>query len=324
MMNNFSYVKAGSLAEAIKASSAKNARLHAGGTDLLGCLRDEVFQAEKIVSISNIRELKGISSRPDGSTRIGAMTTLAEIAVDSGIVAKYPVLAMAANSVGTPQIRQQGTIGGNLCQKLRCWYYRSDLRCFKKGGSTCYGYNGESQYHAILGGGPCFAVHPSDIAVALLALQAQVSIAGPSGNKTVKIESFFVKPDSVIDRETILLSGEILTGVQIPAVKGEVKSAYRKVRTRGSWDFAQAGVAIVLQLDNGVVRTARIALAGVAPYPWRAASAEKALEGRKIDTAVAVTAAEAAVDGASPLKDNAYKVKMVKGAVEETICQFIS
>ena len=318
-MNNFSYVKAASLAEAIKASSAKGARLHAGGTDLLGCLRDEIIQADKVVSISGVKELKGISARADGGLKIGALTTLAEIAADRSVAAKYAALAQAAASVGTPQIREQGTIGGNLCQRPRCWYYRSDLQCFKKGGATCYAMNGENQYHVIFGGGPCFAVHPSDVAVALVALQAQITVAGPSGSKTIRSENFFVPPGKSLDKENILLPGEIVTGIQIPPVSEMLRVAYRKVRTRGSWDFAQASVAAVLLFENDVVRTARIVLGGVAPHPWRADAAEKVAAGKKLDAAAAAAIAEAAVVGANPMSGNGYKVDMVKGAVEEAL-----
>jgi xanthine dehydrogenase YagS FAD-binding subunit len=329
MVKNFSYLKAASLAEAIKALSTKDATLHAGGTDLLGCLRDEIIPAEKVVSISGLKELKGISPRADGGLKIGTCTTLAEVALigqsqsDGTLGKKYAVLAQAAASVGTPQIREQGTIGGNLCQRPRCWYFRSDLKCFKKGGDMCYAMNGENQYHVIFGGGPCFAVHPSDVAVALVALQAQFTISGPAGNKTVKAENFFVGPDKSIDKENILMPGEILTGIQIPPLAGNAKSVYRKVRTRGSWDFAQASVAAVLVLENETVRTARIVLGGVAPYPWRAMEAEKAAMGKRLDAAITAAIADAAVVGASPMSNNGYKVDMVKGTVEETLASLL-
>jgi len=321
-MNNFAYVKAGSLAEAIKALSTKGAWLHAGGTDLLGCARDEIFQVEKIVSISGLKQLRGIAAQPDGSVKIGALTPLADIAANSLIAGKYSVLAQAAASVGSPQIRQQGTIGGNLCQKPRCWYYRSAIRCFKKGGTKCYAVGGENQYHAIFGGGPCFYVHPSDVAVALAALQAQLSIAGPSGSKTVKIENFFVSPKESIDRENVLLPGEIVTDIHVPPAGGAMKSLYRKFAARGSWDFALVSVAAIVQLENGSARTARIVLGGVGPHPWRIEAAEKLLVGKKLDLAAAA-AADAATAGATPLKDNAYKLEMVKGAIEEAIAALI-
>jgi xanthine dehydrogenase YagS FAD-binding subunit len=323
MMNNFSYVKAGSLTEAIKALSTKGAWLHAGGTDLLGCARDEIIQVEKVVSISNLKGLRGISKDPNEGIKLGALTPLAQIAADATITEKYAVLAQAAAAVGSPQIREQGTIGGNLCQRPRCWYFRSDLQCRKKGGNTCYAMSGENQYHAIFGGGPCFFVHPSDVAVALFALNAQLSIAGPSGNKTVEIKNFFVSPKQVIEKENILSLGEIITDVRIPSVTGNIRSSYRKIMARGSWDFALTSVAVVLHFENDSVRKAQIVLGGVGPYPWRAEATEKLLEGKKLDSNVAASAAAAAVSGAVPLRDNAYKLEMVKGTVEESIAAFI-
>jgi len=321
MINNFSYMKAGSLAEAIKALAVKGTGLHAGGTDLLGCLRDEIIPVDRVVSISGLKELKGISARADGGLKIGALTVLADIAANPSVLEKYPVLAQAAASVGTPQIREQGTIGGNLCQRPRCWYFRSDLQCLKKGGGTCYAYSGENQYHAILGAGPCFAVHPSDVAVALVALEAQITISGPAGNKAVKAENFFVGPGKSATKENILTPGEIVTSIQIPPLNGKVKCSYRKVRTRGSWDFAQASVAAVFIFENDAVKAARIVLGGVAPIPWKVD--EKLIIGKKLDAAMAKAISEAAASGASPLKDNGYKVEMVKGAVEETVTAFI-
>jgi xanthine dehydrogenase YagS FAD-binding subunit len=323
MTNNFGYVKAGSLAAAIKELSTSGARLHAGGTDLAGYARSEIVPVEKVVSISSLKQLRGISANPDGGLKIGALTTLADIAADAPVVEKYAVLAQAAAAVGSPQLREQGTIGGNLCQRPRCWYFRSDLQCRKKGGSVCYAMSGENQYHAIFGGGPCFFVHPSDVAVALVALQAQLAIAGPSGTKAVKIDNFFVSPKQSIDKENILLSGEIVTEIRIPPAGGNVKSSYRKIRARGSWDFALTSVAAVLRFENDSVAAARIVLGGVGPHPWRVEAAEKLLTGKKFDGALAAAAAEAAIAGAIPLKDNAYKLEMVKGAVEESLVSFI-
>jgi len=318
-MKNFSYVKAGSLAQAIRELSTQGARLHAGGTDLLGYTRNEILPVEKVVSISNLKTLKGIEALPDGGVKIGALTPLADIAAHASIGQKYAVLAQASASVGSPQIREQGTLGGNICQRPRCWYFRSDFQCRKKGGSICYAMGGENQYHAIFGGGPCFFVHPSDAAVALMALQAKITIAARTGNKAVRIEDFFVSPKKSIDKETILLPGEIVTDIRIPPSGGNTKSLYRKIASRGSWDSALTSVAMVLELESGNVRAARIVLGGVGPYPWRASAAEKVLTGKKPDRSVAVAAAEAAISGASPLRDNVYKLEMVKGAVEESI-----
>jgi len=321
-MNNFAYVKPGSVAEAVKALGTKGARLHAGGTDLLGCVRDGVMPVEKIVSISGIKELNGISARPDGGMRIGALTTIAEVAGHAGIREKYQVLAQAASDVASPQLRNQGTIGGNICQRPRCWYFRGDFNCARKGGDTCYAIEGENQYHAIYGGGPCFYVHPSDTAVALAALQAQLTVAGPNGRRPVRIQDFFISPDKDILKENILLPNEIVADIQLPPITAGTRSSYRKIRSRGTWDFALVSIACVLRIENQNVTSARIVLGGVGPYPWRVEAAEKAVTGKKIDSAGAAAAAQAAVSGTTPLRDTGYKVEMVKGAIEESLLAF--
>ena len=319
MIKNFAYVKAGSIADAIKALSTKGASLHAGGTDLLGCMRDKTMLVEKAVSISGIKELKGIAPKPDGGLKIGALTTIAEIAANASVAGKYTVLAQAAAEVASPQLRNQGTLGGNLCQRPRCWYYRGDFRCARKGGDMCYAPGGENQNHAIFGGGACVFVHPSDTAVALVALQAQIMIAGPAGTKSVKSENFFVGPDKSITKENILAANEIVTEIHLPAISGKVRSSYRKIRARRAWDFALASVGVVAQYANENVSAIRIVLGGVAPFPWRVDAAEKLLIGRKIDGALAAAAGQAAIKDASPLSENGYKVQMVQGAVEESI-----
>ena len=319
MINNFAYLKAGSISQAVKALSAEGARLHAGGTDLLGCLRDDIFQADTVVSMSTIKGLRGIAAGSGGGLTIGALTSLDEIASDATVAKRYTVLAQAAAAVGSPQIRQQGTIGGNLCQKPRCWYFRSDLQCRKKGGDTCYAMGGENQYHAVFGGGPCFFVHPSDTAVALAVLGAELTIAGTSGNKKVKIEDFFISPKKMVTKENVLLSNEIVTEILLPPVSGTTRSMYRKVRARNAWDFALVSIAAVVDFDNDKIRSARIALGGVAGYPWRIEAAEKKLHSRKLDEDVVSEAAEAAVEGAMPLRDNRYKLDIVKGVVKESL-----
>ena len=319
MMKNFAYVKAGSITAAIKALSAKGAIIHAGGSDLMGCLRDGIIAADSIVSISGIKAMKGIAAKPDGGLRIGALTTVAEIAASTAIAGKYAALSQAAAEVASPQLRNQGTLGGNLCQRPRCWYFRGDFRCARKSGDRCYAIEGENQYHAIFGGGACFFVHPSDTAVALAALQAQVMIAGPAGSRPVKIGDFFVGPDTSVTKENILTQNEILTEIHVPPVSGNVRSCYRKIRARRAWDFALVSVAVFLQYANETVSGARIVLGGVGPYPWRVEAAEKLLVGKKIDGTLAAAAGQAAAKGAEPMRDNGYKVQIVQGAVEESI-----
>jgi len=319
MMKNFAYVKAGSITAAIKALGAKGAVIHAGGSDLMGCLRDEVMAASSIVSLSGIKGMKGIAAKPDGGLKIGALTTITEIAASPSIAGKYAALSQAAAEVASPQLRNQGTLGGNLCQRPRCWYFRGDFRCARKGGDLCYAIEGENQYHAIFGGGPCFFVHPSDTAVALAALQAQLMIAGPAGSRPVRIADFFVGPDKSVLKENTLAQGEILTEIHLPPVSGNVRSSYRKIRARRAWDFALVSVAVFLQVTNENISSARIVLGGVGPYPWRVEAAEKLLAGKKIDSALAAAAAQAAVKDASPLTENGYKVQIVRGAVEESL-----
>lgn len=319
MLPSFQYVQAKSVADAIRQLAAPGARLHAGGTDLLGCLRDGVFTADKVVSLSGIAELKGISPVPAGGVRIGALTPNAVVASDATIREKYAVLAQAAEAVASPQLRNQGTIGGNLCQRPRCWYFRGDFPCLRKGGDKCFAIQGESLYHCIFGGENCYFVHPSDQAPALVALGAKVRVAGPGGRRLVPIASFFVAPSQQLTRETILEKNEVLTEILLPPAEAGLKSSYRKVRARGSWDFALAGVALALVMKDKVVQRARVVLSGAAPIPWRAEGVEKAITGKALTPDVVAAAAEAAVAGAEPLEQNAYKIPMFKGVVTESL-----
>jgi xanthine dehydrogenase YagS FAD-binding subunit len=319
MLPAFSYVRPRTVTLALTHLTAKGARVHAGGTDLMGCLRDGVFTAERLVSLSGIDELRGLSVAADGSLRIGALTTIAEIAAHAGIKATHTALAQAASVVASPQLRNQGTLGGNLCQRPRCWFFRGDYDCSRKGGDMCYAILGDNRYHAIFGGSGCFIVHPSDTAPALVALGASARIQGPQGSRVVPLEQFFAGPDTDIQRENVLAPGELLVEVTVPAVAPGTKSRYHKVRARGSWDFAMAGVAAVVTTKGGKVADARIVLSGVAPIPWRVRGVEAAIVGQKLDAKVIARAAEAAVAGAQPMDHNGYKVAMVRGVVEEAL-----
>ena len=319
MLRTFAYVRPGSVSEALKHIEARGARIHAGGTDLLGCLRDGVFEAEKVVSLGKIDELRGITLAPDGELRIGALTTIAEIAAHPVIAEKFGALSQAASVVASPQLRNQGTIGGNLCQRPRCWYFRGDYACTRKGGEMCYAVGGENQYHCIFGGGACVIVHPSDTAPALIALDAKVRLIGPKGARVIPLEQFYVLPEKDATRETVLEPGEMVMGVLVPASAAGQKSGYRKVRARGSWDFATAGLAHAVTMKAGKVADARLVLSGVAPTPWRLTAVEKLIIGQKLDAKLITRAAAAAVAGAKPLEHNAYKVPLVHGLVEEVL-----
>jgi xanthine dehydrogenase YagS FAD-binding subunit len=322
MQRTFAYVRARSLDEAVKLAAQPGARLHAGGTDLVGCLRDGVLVAEQVVSLGGVADLKGVSATPDGGLRIGALTTVADLAVRADIKDRYAALAQAAAVVASPQLRHQGTIGGNLCQRPRCWYFRGDYDCTRKGGDTCYAIDGENQYHAIFGGSACWIVHPSDTAPALVALDAKVRLTGPKGSRTLPIEKFFVLPEDDVKKENVLEPGEILTEVVLPPADPGASSSYRKVRARGSWDFAMAGMALSIALaPDRKVKTARVVFSGVAPIPWRSLNVEQALIGQKLDAKTIARAAAAAVVGARPLAQNAYKLDMLKGVVEEGLAR---
>lgn len=319
MLPQFTYVRPGSLSEALEHARSEGAVLHAGGTDLLGCLRDRVFSAAKVVAIGDLEELRGISPTRDGGLRIGALTTLAEVAAHPLIVERYAALAQGAASAGSPQLRNQGTLGGNLCQRPRCWYFRGDFPCLRKGGATCYAIAGENQYHCIFGGDRCYIVHPSDTAPALVALDARVRLASPSGTRLVRLESFFVPPSEDVRRETLLQPGELLTEVLLSPPAAGQRSIYRKVRARGAWDFALAGVAVALSGPDDRVEAARVVLSGVAPIPWRAVDAEEALNGSRLDAETISRAATASVADARPMTRNGYKVELVRGLTEETL-----
>lgn len=318
MIATFSYVRADSVSEAVEQLQDGDAVAHAGGTDLLGCLRDSAITAKKVVSLAGIRELRGIETTGEGLS-IGAMTTLDEIATDKQVSSRYRVLSQAAAEVASPQLRNQGTLGGNLCQRPRCWYFRGDFRCLKKGGDVCFAADGENQFHCIFGGGPCYIVFPSDTAPALAACRARLHLAGPEGTRTIPVEEFYQLPEQGVERENILKAGEIVTRIVLPPVDGRLRSSYRKIRARRVWDFALASAAIVLHMDGGRVAEARIILGGVAPVPWRAAAAERELAGKQLNLAAIRSAAEAAVRGAEPLAKNAYKVDLVRGMLRDEL-----
>lgn len=319
MLPGFAYVRPLTLPEVAVHAAKQGARVHAGGTDLLGCLRDGIFTADTLVSLSRVSELQGITALPDGGLRIGALTSIAEIAGHATIRERYTALAQAAEAVASPQLRNQGTLGGNLCQKPRCWYYRRDFRCLRKGGDTCYAYNGENQVHCIFGGQMCYAVHPSDTAPALSALGATVKLAGPAGTRQVPLKEFFVPVDIDPTRETVLKAGEILTEVTLPGTPVGLRSSYRKIRTRRSWDFALVGVALALVMQGDVVRQARVVLSGVAMVPWNADKVEAVLAGKRLDDSAMEKAADAAVAGAEPLSENAYKLPMLRGLIRQQL-----
>ena len=292
-------------------------QLFAGGQDLLTEMKEHLAEPDVLVNLKGIGGLAGIELDGSGALAIGALATIAALEEHEGIRARHRVLAEAAASIASPQIRSVGTLGGNLCQRPRCWYYRSEhAKCLKKGGSECFSYSGLNKYNAILGGGPSYIVHPSDLAPALVALDAEATLRGAAGERTVPLEKFFTLPaEGSVLRENVLAGDEILARVRVPAPAAGTRSTYLKFKERGSFDFALASVALSLVLEGGKVARARVVLGGVAPIPWRAKDAEAALVGKGLDEDAFKAAGEGAVRGAEPLEHNAYKVPLVKGLV---------
>ena len=293
--------------------------LAGGGSDLLGMMKDRLVTPDVVVSLKSIPGLDRVQTAPGGGVTIGGLMTLDALSRDVQIRSRYPVLAEAAESVATPQIRNAATLAGNVCQRPWCWYYRNGFKCFKNGGTTCYSISGENTFHAIFGGGPSYIVHPSDTAPALIALGATFRLAGPSGERTIPAAEFFTLPTADASRENVLSDGEMLASITLPAPRRGVRGTYHKVLDREAWTHAVVSAAIVLEMNGDVCRSARVVLGGVAPIPWRLADVEALLAAQRVTPELAAKAGEAAVAGARPLAKNGYKVPMVRAMVARTI-----
>jgi xanthine dehydrogenase YagS FAD-binding subunit len=318
-VKSFAYVKAAGEKQVVAALAAPGGRALplAGGMDLLGLMKDYVAQPDRLVSVKDLDAT--ITKGPGGGLRIGSAVTLADLAANADARRMYPALIDAAAEVGTPQIRNAGTVGGNLNQRPRCWYFRNEeFDCLKKGGSRCFAVDGENQYHAIFGNGPCHIVHPSSLAVPAIALDAKFRIVGPTGEREVAAADYYVMPDKNLMGETVLGPAEILTHVILPP-PGQTRNATYEVRFKQShdWPLAMASVAVSMQGQN--VRAARIVMGAVAPVPWRSSAAEMALTGKRMSEQVAMEAADAAVATAKPMSGNAYKVQIARTAVKRAI-----
>ncbi|MDD9890674.1 MAG: FAD binding domain-containing protein [Gammaproteobacteria bacterium] len=322
-MKALTNVNATSFAEA--ASAAQSARqqgqavaFSAGGTDLLQQIKDGTDNADVIINLRTIGDGRSIGSDGAGIA-IGGLVTLTELSQDPLVLSGLSALAQAADSVGTPQIRNVATLAGNVTQRPWCWYYRNGFNCFKAGGNECFSVNGENGQHAIFGGGPSYIVHPSDVAPALVAFDAVFQVTGPNGDREVSAEDFFVLPITNPERENSLTENELLTGVRIPTVSSSTVSTYHKIMDREAWTHAEVGVAAVIQRDGNQVQNAKVVLAGVAPIPWRVQAVEEFLAGQQIGEAVAREAGEIGLQGAQPLSNNAHKLPMISAAIERAI-----
>jgi xanthine dehydrogenase YagS FAD-binding subunit len=320
----FAYVNAANEPEAIASLSTERNRFLpiAGGTDLLGLMKDFIVSPERLV---NVKNLDSAITVVDGGLRIGAAARLIEVVEHVTVRRLYPALWSAAERVGTPPIRHQGTVGGNIMQRPRCWYFRNEeFSCLKKGGSRCHAVEGENKYHAIFGDGPCHIVHPSSLAVPIVAYGGRFRIVGPSGVREIEAGDFFQLPNVNLYGETVLQPNELLTHVVLPAPSAVltgrvVRSASYEVRFRQSFDWPLATAAVNLGLDGNSVRAARVVMGAVAPVPWRVPAAERALVGRTLSEATAMDAALAAVAGARSLSANAYKIQLARTAVKRAV-----
>ncbi|HXH07164.1 MAG TPA: FAD binding domain-containing protein [Vicinamibacterales bacterium] len=320
-MKAFAYVDATTEREALAALGAASAPGRivpiAGGMDLLALMKDYIVEPERLVNVKRLDAR--IEATADGGLRIGAAARLIDLIEHPLAGRLYPALVEAAAEVGTPQIRHVGTVGGNINQRPRCWYFRNEeFPCLKKGGSHCFAVDGENQYHAIFGEGPCYIVHPSSLAVPLVAYGARFRIAGPAGAREVEAAEYFQMPDRNLRGENVLAPNELLTHVVLPPPRG-ARSATYEVRFKQSHDWPLAMATAVLAMEGGRVRAARIVMGAVAPIPWRAQAAEAALAGRPVTDETASAAADAAVKDARPLSGNAYKVQIARTAVKRAV-----
>ncbi len=330
-MKTFEWANPTSVNEAVKLLTVPSAatdideapRPIAGGQDLLTTMKDYTSRPARLVNLKHIAGLNRIALNARGLT-IGALVTLAELEEHAGVRKSFPGLSEAAHSIATPQIRNLGTVGGNLCQRPRCWYFRlEEVVCLKKGGSECYAATGENKYNAIIGGGPSYIVHPSDLAPMLLALDARVTVTGAAGKRVIPLDKFFTLPSQGnIRRENVLTNDDIITEIFVPASALAAHSTYLKFKERESLDFALASVAAAVQLGaNKAVRHARLVLGGVAPIPWRVPAAEKFLVGKQLSADVLAEAGKIALAEAKPLEKNAYKIPLAQTLVRRALAK---
>lgn len=329
-MRSFEYHRVTSVAQAIAllAKYGEKAAVLGGGTDLLGLMKDglhgpKLRTPEHLIAVKWIAGLSKVEDRA-GGVRLGANATVDEVATSELVVTRFPAVAQAAKAVAVPQIRSLATVGGNLCQRPRCWYFRGKLfdDCLRKGGGSCYAPGGENQYHAVLGGGTCNMVYPSDLAPALIASGAKIDIAGPKGNRQIPLEQFYVTPEKNVLRENVLAPGELVVSVELPKPAAETRGVYLKLKERQAFDFAVTSVAAVATVRGGALLEPRIVFGGLAPYPFRARKSEQAAHGRPLKECLTV-ACGAATAGAQPLSQNAYKVAAAKGLLEQALASLV-
>jgi xanthine dehydrogenase YagS FAD-binding subunit len=324
-MKNFQWSEPQHIEQALAQLALGNKKtvVMAGGTDLLSELKEGVVEPDVVVDLRTIQGLSYIKKDKDG-VHIGALTTVAGLASEASIRQDYPGLYEAAEAVATPQLRNVGTVGGNLCQRPRCWYYRDgQMVCRKKGGSQCFAATGRNKYHAIFGGGICHMVYPSDLAPMLIALDARITISTPRGDRSLPLADFYALPSKNVRRENILGPDEILREISVPPARKGEKSAYLKLKERGTWDFALVSAAVKGTFSRNNPSDLKIVLGGVAPVPWRLEKAEQVIEGRRLSGALIKEATQAGLRDAKPMEENGYKEDLVEAAVSRALLSLV-
>ncbi len=320
----------GSIDEAVMLAQAalregRSVSFAGGGTDLLQLVKERVPNRpgsgvpDVLVNLKRVAGIDQVTRNDQGGLTIGGLTSLTDLGANPQLRDRYAVLAEAADSVATRQIRNAGTLAGNVCQRPWCWYYRNGFDCYKAGGNQCFSIAGENQLHAIFGGGPSFIVHPSDLAPALVALDARFRVAGPGGDRSLSSNDFFVLPNEDVAHENVLGDDELLVSAVIPEPSGEIRSHFYKIMDRETWTHAVVSAAVVLEMDGEICRTARIVLGGVAPIPWRVPAAERLLADQRVTPELADSVGIASIEGARPLAKNAYKVPLTRRVVERAV-----
>lgn len=316
-MQAFRYSQAKSIDVAVDSLSGKSGKFIAGGTTLVDLMKLNVEKPSALVDINGL-PLDRIESAPDGGLKIGALVRNSDLAWNTDVKQRYTVLSEALLAGASPQLRNMATTGGNLLQRTRCYYFRdTNYKCNKREpGTGCAAIDGFHRIHAILGASAhCIATHPSDMAVAMMALEATVHTRGAKGERSIALNDFYLVPGATPDKENVLEPGELITHVTLPALQPGARSHYLKLRDRASYEFALASAAVVVQVSGGRIQHARVAMGGVGTKPWRSKEAEQALQGREANEDTFRAAAEAALKPAKPLRDNAFKVELAKRAV---------
>ena len=314
-MRAFSYQRPTTFAEAAELLGQPDALPLGGGTDLLVCIEEGLSAPAVLVDLRAIEGNDAIAEQERG-VRIGGAVRVHRLARDPLVLDAFPAFAQACHAVGSPALRNMGTIGGNLCQRPRCWYFRRGIPCLKNGGSGCPAHSGENQYHAIIDGGPCYVVHPSDPAVALTALDAELQLTSREGTRSLRIADFYALPRDRMDQETVLRPGEVVSAVVLPATFSRGPQFFRKILQRGAWDFALVSIAAARRRDGAI----RIVLGGIAPRPWRVPeSVEEDVASGGLDEDSIAALAERALYDAEPLSKNAYKVTLAASLLRDAM-----